>query len=239
MAVGGGSFTNLFSLPLACRGISARCTRQRPWRLPMAFVSHHRSIASVHCSATSYRARPCRATRARSRRPRWTAHRVPQRPSRPRPHRGTPDLAGPRRPRSGGGLRPPGRWRTPPGHTPHPRRSPAGPTAERRARHRSTAARKRGRPPTRRGPVCRRDLRAAAQRGQPAAHWCHQRGVEEQVHPREPPHRRPRPDRQTGRRPRGRVPTRRWSHRDHRPRRRPRPAAVDRRGPGHRPRLPP
>ena len=27
----------------------------------MAFVSHHRSIASVHCSATSYRARPCRA----------------------------------------------------------------------------------------------------------------------------------------------------------------------------------
>ena len=27
----------------------------------MAFVSHHRSIASVHCSATSYRASPCRA----------------------------------------------------------------------------------------------------------------------------------------------------------------------------------
>jgi hypothetical protein len=34
--------------------ISARCTRQRPRRLPMAFVWHHRSIASVHSSATSY-----------------------------------------------------------------------------------------------------------------------------------------------------------------------------------------
>ena len=41
--------------------ISARCTRQRPWRLPMAFVRHHRSIASVHSSATSYCASPCRA----------------------------------------------------------------------------------------------------------------------------------------------------------------------------------
>ena len=36
------------------RRISARWTRQRPWRLPTALVSHHRSIASVHCSATSY-----------------------------------------------------------------------------------------------------------------------------------------------------------------------------------------
>ena len=43
----------------AAWGVSARWTRQRPWRLPMAFVSHHRSIASVHSSATSYWARPC------------------------------------------------------------------------------------------------------------------------------------------------------------------------------------
>jgi Bacterial extracellular solute-binding proteins, family 3 len=35
--------------------------QQRPWRLPMAFVLHHRSIASVHSSAASYWARPCRA----------------------------------------------------------------------------------------------------------------------------------------------------------------------------------
>ena len=41
--------------------ISARCTRQRPCRLPMAFVLHHRSIASVHSSARSYCASPCRA----------------------------------------------------------------------------------------------------------------------------------------------------------------------------------
>ena len=43
------------------RRISARWTRQRPRRLPMAFVVHHRSIASVHSSATSYCASPCRA----------------------------------------------------------------------------------------------------------------------------------------------------------------------------------
>jgi hypothetical protein len=43
------------------RRISARCTRHRPWILPMALVWHHRSMASVHSSAASYCPSPCNA----------------------------------------------------------------------------------------------------------------------------------------------------------------------------------
>lgn len=65
------------------RRISARWTRQRPWRLPIAFVLHQRSIASVHCSARRTARVPEGCTRARSRRRPSTADRGPRRPSPP------------------------------------------------------------------------------------------------------------------------------------------------------------
>ena len=149
----------------------------------MAFVRHHRSIASVHSSATSYCASPCRAqTSSQYTSPVESGSRSPETAATPTSSSSArPSATSPSRMRSRAAATRP---------TAHAAASHAEPTSMARSAHcrapstspvsirsyvRTTASQACA------GVSCL-TLEQAFRPGEPAAHRCHQRGVQEQVH---------------------------------------------------------